>query len=339
MKNIEKKIIVILGPTASGKSSVAIKLAKKFDGEIISADSRQIYKGMEINSGAVPVDTSIDTSNVYQGKQITTFTDKETVSSFDQVKNWQQGFISDEILHYFVGTANPNEEYSVAKFKRQAEKIIVDILKRKKIPIICGGTGFWIKAIVDDIIFPEVKPDWNLRKKLAEKSVEELHSELKKIDPLRARNIDFKNKVRLIRALEVCQKLGKVPQLKKIAKKNNSKNWNFLEIGIKKEKKDLHQRIKLNVTKRMSQGMITEIEKLHQQLPWDKIEKFGLSFKLIPQYLRGEFSSQKELQEKIYLAEKNYAKRQLTWFKKDKKINWLSKYEEIENVAKKFLKN
>ena len=306
-KKLSEKILVILGPTAVGKSSLAIKLAKKFNGEIVSADSRQIYQGMEINSGAVLI-----TKKEIDGKEFT---------------------ISENIPHYFISTANPTEEYSVAKFKREAEKVIADILARKKLPIICGGTGFWIKAIVDNVIFPEVKPNWELRKKLEQKSTKELFSKLKKIDPARAKTVDAKNKVRLIRALEICQAIGKVPQ----PKTNKTRNWEFLQIGIKRPKEELAERIKLNVAKRMEQGMIAEIEELHKNLSWEKIESFGLSFKLIPQYLRKEISSQEELEKKIYLAEKNYAKRQMTWFKKDKTIKWLSDYVEIKKEVIKFL--
>lgn len=313
---IKNKILVILGPTASGKSGIAIKLAKKLNGEIISADSRQIYKGMEINSGAVPIsrqampatDKSVDTSTV-------------TISS--------------GIPHYFISIAEPTEKYSVVKFKKKAEKIIADILLRGKLPIICGGTGFWIKAIVDNVIFPEVKPNWKLREKLDKKNIEELSAKLKKIDPARAKTIDAKNKIRLIRALEICKAIGKVPTQ---TNSNKTKDWEFLQIGIKQAKEKLHKRIKLNIKKRMQQGMISEIEKLHKNLSWEKIESFGLSFKLIPQYLHGKISSQEELKEKIYLVEKKYAKRQMTWFKKDKNILWLKNYSHIKKTIIKFLK-
>ncbi len=301
------KIIVILGPTASGKSSVAIKLAQKFNGEIISADSRQIYQSMEINTGAEPVKK--------------------------QVINDKKIFFSHNIPHYFVSIISPTEKYSVVKYKKEAEKIISDILQRGKIPIICGGTGFWIKALVDNVTFPSVKPNLTLRKKLALKNTNTLFAELRKIDPQRAKTIDPKNKVRLIRALEICQKLGTVP----LPKKTQKTSYSFLQIGIKRTKKELHQRILLNVKKRMQQGMITEIKKLHQELDWKEIENFGLSFRLIPQYLKGKIQSLEELMEKIYLVEKNYAKRQITWFKKDPRIQWSKDYASIEKLVHQFL--
>jgi len=294
----QAKVIVILGPTASGKSSVAIKLAQEFDGEIISADSRQIYRGMEIGSGRVTLE-------------------EEKMAP-----------------HHLIGIVNPEDKFSVAKFKKTTEEKIKEILKRNRLPIICGGTGFWIQSIVDDIVYPEVKPDWKLRNQLRNQSLEELLTKLKKLDPARAKTVDAKNKVRLIRAIEICQTLGKVPEVKN---KKNSK-YEFLEIGISRDKEELHKRIKLNVKNRLENGMIAEVEKLKESgLSWKKIESFGLSFKLIPQFLRGEIKTKEELAEKIYLAEKDYAKRQMTWFKRNKKIKWLKDYSEIKKEVKKFL--
>jgi len=294
----QAKVIVILGPTASGKSSVAIGLAQKFDGEIISADSRQIYRGMEIGSGRVTPE-------------------EEKMAP-----------------HHLLGIINPEDDFSVAKFKKIAEEKIKEILARNHLPIICGGTGFWIQSVVDDIVYPEVKPDWELRNQLRNQSLEELLAELKKRDPQRVKTVDTKNKVRLIRAIEICQTLGKVPKVKN---KKNSK-YEFLEIGIARDKEELHERIKLNVENRLKAGMIAEVEKLKGSgLDWKKIESFGLSFKLIPQFLRGEIKTEEELAEKIYLAEKNYAKRQITWFKRNKKIKWLKNYSEIKKEVKKFL--
>ncbi|HHE45883.1 MAG TPA: tRNA (adenosine(37)-N6)-dimethylallyltransferase MiaA [Candidatus Moranbacteria bacterium] len=317
------KIIVILGPTASGKSEIAIKLAKKFNGEIISADSRQIYKHMEINTGAVPLERKEN---------------KGSTLAFSQ-----------NIPHYLISFLEPDKKYNVVNFKEAAQKIISDILKRKKLPIICGGTGFWIKALIDDITFPEVKPNWKLRKKLASESAPTLFAQLQKKDPRRAASIDAKNKVRLIRALEICQKLGKVPLLKKVPLNNLAKTtsslvakYSFLQIGIQQKKENLNQKIKLNVQEKFKNGMIEEVKKLHsvsneKPLSWKKIQSFGLSFNLIPQYLSGKINSKKELLEKIYQAEKNYAKRQMTWFKKDSRIKWLENYTEIEKTVNQFL--
>lgn len=312
MKN--NKIIVILGPTASGKSSTAISLAKKFNGEIISADSRQIYRGMDVGTGKEP-------------------------GHFDVHKKY---YLSAGIPHYAIDIVSPKTDYSVAKFKRYADQVIVDILWRGKVPIIAGGTGFWIKAIVDDISYPEVAPDPVLRSMLRNKPTEELFTMIEKLDPERAQNIDAKNPVRLIRAIEICQTLGKVPKIEKGSSTppmGVELPHQFLQIGIAREKEELHKRIKLNVKNRFANGMIDEVQKLHQDgLSWKKMTSFGLSYKLIPEYLKEKNASEEELIEKIYLAEKDYAKRQLTWFKKDKRIVWLEEYPEIEKKVKYFLK-
>jgi tRNA dimethylallyltransferase len=295
----KKKVVVILGPTASGKSSAAIKLAKKFNGEIISADSRQIYKGMDIGSGKI------------------TKTEQKMIP------------------HYMIDIVSPKTDYNVAKFKKQSLKHIEGILSRGKTPIIAGGTGFWIKAIVDDAYFPEVKPDWKLRQKLEKKSTSELFKKLKKTDPQRAKNIDAKNPVRLIRAIEICVALGRVP--KKENKEN--KKYEFLQIGIKRTKENIHERIKMNVEKRFKKGMVKEVENLHEEgVSWKRLRSFGLSYSLIPDFLQGKIDTKEILKEKIYLAEKNYAKRQMTWFQRDKRIKWLADYDNIEKETKKFLK-
>ena len=313
------KIIVILGPTASGKSSAAIKLAKKFGGEIISADSRQIYRGLDIGAGKIK---------------------KQEARSKKQEK-----FMSGGIVHYMIDIASPRTDYNAAKFKKKAEKIIQDISKRNKLPIICGGSGFWIKAVVDDVQFPEVKPNKALRKKLEKLSAEKLFKKLKKLDLARAKTIDSKNKVRLIRAIEICETLGKVPRLRlrklrkiKGTSFHDREKMSFLQIGIKHPKKVLRERIRKNISKRFKQGMIAEVEKLHKdkKLSWKKIQSFGLAYYWIPLYLQNKIS-RKELAEKIYLAEKNYAKRQMTWFQKDKRIKWLENYKEIEREVKRFL--
>lgn len=311
MNNLSNnKIIVILGPTSSGKSDIAIKIAQKFNGEIISADSRQIYRGLDIGAGKI------------EGKY--------------DLKN--KIFISKNIVHYGIDIVSPKTNYSSAQFKKYADKIIVDLLKRKKMPILCGGTGFWIKAVVDNTVYPEVKPDWKLRKNLEKKSTEELFSLLLRLDTKRTQNIDAKNPVRLIRAIEICQTLGKVPVIKDELSKAK---YNFLQIGILLSKEKLRQNIRKRLKQRFAEGMISEVEKLHreQKIGWKKIESFGLGYKLIPQYLHQEIKSQKELFEKIYSAEKNYAKRQLTWFQKDSRIVWLKNYQEIEKTVKNFLDN
>lgn len=292
----KSKIIVILGPTSSGKSDVAIQLAQEFDGEIVSADSRQIYRGMDIGSGKV--------------------TQEEQAMA----------------KHYMLDVAEPMEEYSAGKFKKEAEKIIENILKRKKLPIICGGTGFWIQSIVDNIIFPEVKPDQDLRKKLEEESTEELFEELKTLDPKRASKIDSRYRPRLIRAIEIATKLGSVPEIK------SNPKYEALQVAIDWPKEELHKRIELRLNKRFSEGMIDEVKNLHskQNVSWERLESFGLEYRWISRFLQ-EMISEKEMKEKLLQESKNYAKRQMTWFRKDNRIKWLKNYSEIKKEVENFL--
>ena len=312
-EKITNKIIVILGPTASGKSDVAIRLAQKFSAqggsalggngaEIISADSRQIYRGMDLGTGKI--------------------TKKE----------------QKKVKHYMLDIASPKTNFSVAQFKKKAEKMIGNILKRGKMPIICGGSGFWIKAIVDNVVYPEVKPDWVLRNKLRNKKKEELFAELHKLDPERAETIDKNNPVRLIRAIEICQALGKVPNIKHPVLYTG---YQFLQIGLNLPKEKLYKNIKKRLEKRFHSGMIEEVRRLREKnkISWKRLESFGLGYFWIAKYLKEEIASRKELFEKVYSAEKDYAKRQLTWFSKDKRIKWTREYKEIEKEVKKFLNN
>ncbi len=332
---INNKILVILGPTSSGKSEVAIKLAKKYNGEIISADSRQVYRGMDIGTGKVPK-SKCKNLTVRQAGQ----------NAKLQSKIQKEIYYSQGIPHYMIDIVSPKTEYNVAKFKKAADKIILDMLRCGKLTIICGGTGFWIKAIVDNVQFPAVKPDWKLRKELSRLSTLQLFEVLKSIDLKRAKTIDKNNKIRLIRAIEIVREFGKVPtadELKRLGlsrpqRPKEAEPLKFLQIGIKIPKEKLYANIKKRLEARFRQGMIREVINLKKSgLSWKKIQSFGLGYYWIPLYLEDKLTKQ-EVFEKIYLAEKNYAKRQMTWFKKDKRIKWIESYKEIEEMIKNFIK-
>ncbi len=353
IKNLEisqnlAKIVVILGPTSAGKSAMAIQLAQQFDGEIVSVDSRQIYRGMDVGTGKVIRDANIkhQTSNIKQNpiRQLA-----------DKIQNQEDIFMSEGVPHYMIDIIDPQDTFSAAQFKEMAEEIIADILRRGKLPILCGGTGFWIKSIVDNITYPEVQPNWPLREELGKKSAEELFAQLQKLDPRRAKDIDAKNPVRLIRAIEICATLGTVPQpirnhesdanlrinypTRKFVDSDSFVNSNrsYLQIGVSVPKEVLHAKIKARLDARWSDGMLQETEKLHQQgLSWEKIQSFGLGYFWMPEYLQKKITLE-ELYEKVYLAEKDYAKRQITWFAKDKRIIWLETYTDIEKAVTSFL--
>jgi tRNA dimethylallyltransferase len=292
----QSKIIAILGPTSSGKSGLAVKMAQKFRAEIISADSRQIYKGMDIGTGKI--------------------TRKE-----------MQG-----IPHYLLSIASPKKRFSVIEYRNLARKALEKIFSRNKTAIITGGTGFYVQALLDGIIIPEVKPDWNLRKKLEKMETAELFSKLKKLDPQRAETIESKNRRRLVRALEIVIKTRKpVPSLKA-----EPLPFPVLRIGLKKEglKKLIRQRLK----KRLEQGLIKEVEKLKKSLSWKRLDEFGLEYRYVSQYLKKELSYQ-QMFEALSSQIWQYSKRQITWLKKDKGILWAKSEKEAMVLAEKFLKS
>ena len=295
MKN---KLIVILGPTASGKSELAIKLAKKFNAEIISADSRQVYKEMDIGTGKV-------------------------------TKKEMQG-----VRHYLLDVVSPKTRFTVVQYRKLGLRVINKILKKGKIPILCGGSGFYVGALIDGILIPEVKPDWKLRKRLEKKSLEELFKKLKKLDPKRARTIEKKNKRRLIRAIEIIVKTKKpVP-----APKKSPLSYPVLMLGIKKEKEELKNLIKKRFFKWLRQGFLKEVKKMRESgLSWKKIEDFGIHYRTSALYLQGKINDL-EFIEKSLLELQNYAKRQMTWFKKDRRIRWIKDYQEAKTLIKNYLR-
>ena len=272
------KIIVILGQTATGKSALAVKIAlrlrsgpsaKRINAEIISADSRQVYKGLDIGTGKI--------------------TKKEMR----------------RVPHHLLDVANPKKQFSVAKYKKLAEEKIKEIIKKGKTPIIVGGTGFYIDAITKGVIFPEVPPNYALRKKLAIVSDRLLLLMLKKLDPARAKNIDPKNKVRLIRAIEIAKSLGKVPRLA-----TKPQSYQFIKIGLYLPYSKLKQKVEKRVKQMFKNGLLDEIKKL---------KKSGVSNKRLRE-LGFEYNHPTE--ESVILGTLQYTKRQMTWFKRDKEINW-----------------
>lgn len=278
MGEIKSKVIVIVGPTASGKSDLAVKLAKKFNGEIISADSRQIYKGLDVGTGKI-------------------------------TKNEMRG-----IPHHLLDVADPKKQFSVAQYKKLAEEKIREI----KFPIVVGGSGFYIDALTGTANFPDVPPNKKLRKKLEKKAAETLFKLLQKKDPQRASAIDPRNKVRLIRALEVIDVLGRVP---KLFSYSHELAYRYIFIGLKPD--NLDKRIRQRLLKRL-EPMIREGKKLHARgLTYKRMHELGLEYRYISMYLQGKISK-KEMVEKLYIEIRQYSKRQMTWFKRNKKIRWFT---------------
>jgi tRNA dimethylallyltransferase len=277
-----QKIIVVCGPTATGKSDYAVALAKKINGEVISADSRQVYRGLNIGSGKI--------------------TKREMCG----------------VPHHLLDVASPKRVFSVAQYKRLGQKAIADILKRGKVPIICGGSGMYIDALVYDSSFPEVSPNNALRKKLEKLPTEALGEKLQSLDKERFGEIDANNRVRLIRAIEIATALGTVPKQKRAAAYDVE--WIYLDFPDDVLKKRIHDRL----FARIRAGMVSEVKKLHAGgVSWKRLEALGLEYRFIAQFLQNkpfdktqDRISKQEMLIQLELAIWHYAKRQRTWFKK-----------------------
>lgn len=300
MKKEKQKIIIIVGQTATGKSALAVHLAKKFNGEVISADSRQVYKDLNIGTGKIT---------------------KKEMSG---------------VSHHLLDIISPQKNFSVEQFKNEAEKAIKIISNKGKVSIICGGTGFYISTLIDNTTIPQVPPNKVLRRKLEKREAAELFKKLQKLDPERAEAIDPKNKVRLVRAIEIVEALGKVPKLKK------DTPYNPLLIGTKFPDEELKKRIKERLLHRIKKGMIHEAEKLHTQgLSYKRMRELGLEYKYLADLLQNKLTK-KEFVEELNTAIWQYAKRQNTWFKRDKRIRWFHPkrdVKKIEEMVTTFLNN
>jgi len=304
---MEPKIIVILGPTATGKSGLAVKLAKKlarhkwggFNGaEIVSADSRQVYRGLNIGTGKI-------------------------------TKKEMQG-----VPHYLLDVANPKKRFTVVDFQKLAAGKIAQILSRGHLPIICGGTGFYIKSVTDNVAMPNVPPNEKLRSRLRKETAETLLNILMKLDPSRAKTIDRKNPRRIIRAIEIATTLGHVPSLKKSAPL-----YEVLQIGLDLPPEELKKKIAARLRARLKLGMIAEAKDLHVKgLSWKRMEELGLEYRYLALYLQSKITKP-EMEAKLKTEIWHYAKRQMTWFKRDNRIKWFSPNEvkKIEKEIGKFL--
>lgn len=322
----KQKLIIIVGPNASGKSALAVRLAKKFNGEIISADSRQVYQGLDIGTGKVPHDFP-------NYPQMTSNDSRMRIrKKFGRrIGDGFERYMHKGIPHHCIDFASPKKTFTVAEYKKCAEEAIRDIASRKKLPILVGGTGFWIDAVAYDIDFPAVPPNPKLRKRLEKKSPAELLKILRKLDPERARTVEQKNPRRLIRAIEIAKALGKVPKIKKRSKYQTC--W----IGVSVSRDKLRNRIHRRLLRRMKAGMIEEAKKLRRQgLAWKRFYELGLEYKFLADYLRGKIAK-REMITKLERAINEYARRQMTWFKKNRDIRWVRTANEAEKLTRENL--
>lgn len=279
------KLIVVAGPTASGKSSLGITLAQTFQGEIVSADSRQVYRGLDLGTAKVtPAEQAL-------------------------------------VPHHLLDVVDPCETYTVAHFQRAAIAAIAAILARGHQPLLVGGSPHYIQAVVDHLDIPAIPPQPALRAQLEARPLEELLTELEQRDPHCAATIDRHNPRRVIRALEVCLVTGQpFSQQRRVAEPL----YDCLLLALNWPRAELYARIDARVDERMHEGMVEEVRTLLAQgVSHERLEAFGLEYRYISRLLRGEFANEAAMVERLKFAIHDFTRRQLTWFRKDQRIVWI----------------
>ena len=304
------KVIVICGPTASGKTGLSIELAEKMDGEIISSDSMQIYQDMNIGTA------------------------KPTIEEMEGIK------------HYLLDFVPPNQKYSVAQFKKDAVQAIETILQKGKVPIIVGGTGLYIDALTKNIEYPEIETDMNYRHELElemkKEGLTKLYERAKQIDEQAMQTISQNDQKRIIRVLEIYHQTGKTKTQLEKESRMKPIPYHYLVFAIQMDRAILYERINIRVDKMIKDGLIEEVENLLKKYQEFPTAMQGLGYKEVATYLKGECTKE-EMIEKLKMETRRYAKRQLTWFRKDKEIQWIDglkdRDENIEFIIKQYQEN
>lgn len=288
---MKPKVVVIVGPTASGKTALSIELAKRINGEIISSDSMQIYKDMDIGTAKV-------TNEEMQG-----------------------------IKHYLVDFVRPDCRYTVSDFKKDSENAIKEILSKGKIPIVVGGTGLYVNSLIYGIEYQDMKFDEEYRNELmkiaeTEDGLKKIYEQAKNIDPEATDKISSNDKKRIIRILEIYKATGKTKTEQEIISRQNEVEYDFKVFGITMERSKLYERINLRVDIMLKQGLENEVKNLISKYSEFPTAMQGLGYKEIVEFFDGKISRE-EMIEKIKQESRRYAKRQLTWFRKNKEAIWL----------------
>lgn len=287
-----KRLIVILGPTASGKTRLAVKLAKRFKGEIISADSRQVYRGMDIGTGKDLIE--------YRG-----------------------------IPYHLIDIVSPKTQFTLAQYQAAAYRAIDDTINREKIPFLVGGTGLYMQSVIDGYIFSNTRPDKSLRAGLGRMKLPQLQNLIKKYR-LKLNDSEFNNPRRLIRHLEIYFS-------QKDFRPQAVPRYDCLILGLRFPKSILDKRIDERLKNRLAAGLVQEVKKLKNSgLSWKKLESFGLEYKWVSLYLQNKIDNA-EMEKRLAIAIHQFAKRQMTWFKRMKNILWLDKEQQAIISIKKFL--
>ena len=294
-----QKVIVICGPTASGKTALSIELAKRINGEVVSADSMQIYDEMSIGT-AKP--------------------DEEEM----------QG-----IKHYLIGNFSPTTRYRVSDYKSDAMNAIEEIINKNKMPIVVGGTGLYVNSLIYGIDYPEVKTDLEYREeveKIAKKEgLKHLYEKAMQIDPEAAKNISENDKKRIIRILEIYKETGKTKTQLEIESRKNGVPYDYRVFAINMPREILYDRINRRVDIMIERGLIDEVKQLYEKYGEElRTAVQGIGYKEVIDYLNGVYSKE-EMVEKIKMETRRYAKRQLTWFRKIQDIIWIDGLNDIQN--------
>lgn len=294
----KSKVIVICGPTASGKTALSIELAKQINGEIISADSMQIYKDMNIG-------TAKPTEEEKQG-----------------------------IQHYLIDIISPEQRYSVADYKIEAKKAIKEIIKKGKVPIIVGGTGLYIDSLIYEIEYPNIEFDEkyrkNLERQVKENGLSQLYEQAKKIDPEAIKKISENDEKRILRILEIYHATGKNKTEVEKESRKKEVEYDYKVYAIEWNRQILYDRINKRVDIMIKSGLIAEVKKILEKYHKFPTAMQGLGYKEVVEFLEGKITEE-EMVEKIKMETRRYAKRQLTWFRKNKQTIWLNGQETIQN--------
>jgi tRNA dimethylallyltransferase len=315
------KVIAIIGPTASGKTALGIEIAKRWNGEIISVDSRQVYRGMDVGTGKVKGDKGFKGGEGYE--------------DIKQLFRGGRPMIVDDVPHWGIDLVDPDEPYSAADYKTYTTNKIDEILSRGKLPILVGGTGLWLKTVIDNLDLTSTPSDPVLRVQLESRTLGDLFHAYKQLDPEGAELIDSKNKRRVVRALEVTILTGKPWSHYQVV---GEPLYEVLQIGLSVPREELGERIDARVDEMVAHGLVDEVRDLKDQYGCEIESMTGIGYRQVCRFLLGE-EKLKDAIEDVKKDSRAYAKRQMTWFKRDPRIVWVKPSDSIDALVGDFLNN